>query len=478
MKFTQFGLILSLFASVSARALDLKDASIAAAPDLTGPERKAVEMLRLEVEARTGLRWLARGANPAEGPVISVRHGSGTRPAEGFRLIVRDGRVEIQGNDERGTLFGVGRLLRELRWGRGSATIDDNLDITSSPQYPLRGHQIGYRPKVNTYDAWTPAVFEQYVRDLAVFGTNAIELIPPRSDDDDQSPHFHLPKIEMMVEMSRIIASYGLAVWIWFPAMDKDYRDPKTVEFAIKEWGAVFEKLPSIDAVFVPGGDPGNASPAVLMNLLEKQSGVLRKSHPRAQMWVSPQGWDAPRMSEFLNLVKAEPRWLDGVVYGPWTRLSLPELRAGIPARYPIRRYPDITHSIHSQYPIPGWDVAYAVTEGRETINPRPVDQAKIFRLLSPRTIGFITYSEGVNDDLNKIVWSSLGWNPEADVTGILREYARYFISPARADEFAQGLLSLEQNWRGPLLILVISQDEPNSAKLASWPDHEGLIRN
>ena len=128
---------------------------------------------------------------------------------------------------------------------------------STSPKYPLRGHQIAYRPKVNTYDAWTPAVFEQYVRDLAAFGTNAIELVPPRSDDDDQSPHFHLPKMEMMVEMSRIVASYGMQVWIWFPAMDRDYTKPETVEFALQQWGEVFRKLPRIDAVFVPGGDPG-----------------------------------------------------------------------------------------------------------------------------------------------------------------------------------------------------------------------------
>src|SRR2546422_5839462 len=32
-------------------------------------------------------------------------------------------------------------------------------------------------------DGWSVPVWEQYIRDLAVFGTNAIELIPPRSDD-------------------------------------------------------------------------------------------------------------------------------------------------------------------------------------------------------------------------------------------------------------------------------------------------------
>ncbi|MEO7652792.1 MAG: hypothetical protein ABIZ80_20210, partial [Bryobacteraceae bacterium] len=66
--------------------------------------------------------------------------------------------------------------------------------------------------------------------------------------------------------------------------------------------------------------------------------------------------------------------------------------------------------------------------------------------------IGFLTYSEGCNDDVNKAVWSGVGWSPEAHVDDILREYSRFFIGDTMADGFAQGLLALERNWRGPLL--------------------------
>src|SRR5262245_15290366 len=131
--------------------------------------------------------------------------------------------------------------------------------------------------------------------------------------------------------------------------------------------------------------------------------------------------------------------------------MSLPQLRAAIPARYPIRDYPDITHSRHCQYPVPDWDVAFAMTEGREPINPRPQAMASIFRLTHTNTIGFITYSEGCNDDVNKAVWSALGWERGADVLEILREYSRYFIGTVHADRFAEGLLMLEENWQGPL---------------------------
>ena len=175
------------FLAGSAAALDLHQAHVGADPNLTGPEKKAVQMLVEEVERRTALAWpVAAGS----GPSIRVHHASGSGPAEGFHLSVRGGAVDIQGNDERGTLFGVGRFLRALQWDHFEASIDDNLDITTSPKYKLRGHQIGYRPKVNAYDAWTPAIFEQYLRDLVIFGTNAIELIPPRSDDDDRQPSF------------------------------------------------------------------------------------------------------------------------------------------------------------------------------------------------------------------------------------------------------------------------------------------------
>src|SRR5438105_7190524 len=163
--------------------------------------------------------------------------------------------------------------------------------------------------------------------------------------------------------------------------MDKDYADPKTVEFVLKEWGEIFRKLPRIDAVFVPGGDPGHTRPRVLMNLLAKQTQNLHRYHPKAQMWVSPQSFLQEWLDEFFDLLRQEPAWLSGVVYGPQVRIPLAECRRLTPKRYPIRHYPDITHTQHCQYPVPDWDLAFAVTEGREPINPRPMGMANIFRV-------------------------------------------------------------------------------------------------
>jgi hypothetical protein len=440
-------------------------------------------MLVDEVEARTRVRWGASTtwpADPAAGvdrpdarPLIAIAsiatldrsplptewRPSARPPGHPEAYCITTARaggrdvVWILGADDRGILFGVGKLLRALHMERDRSTLPEPLACAAAPRYALRGHQLGYRAKTNSYDAWTVPMWEQYIRDLAVFGANAIELIPPRSDDDPDSPHFPLPPLAMMTEMSRIAAELGLEVWIWFPALEEDYTDPATMDRALREWAGVFQALPRVDAVFVPGGDPGATPPKPLFKLLEAQAANLKKFHPRAAMWFSPQGFHQVFFDEIVELVRQQPAWLAGLVFGPQVRMNLPELRAAVPASLPIRFYPDITHSRTCQYPVPDWDRVFALTEGREVINPRPLDQAAIFRRYSPATIGFITYSEGCNDDVNKAIWSMLGWDPDAPVIEILRDYARYFIDPGLADPFAQGLLALERNWRGAIAV-------------------------
>lgn len=491
--------------------LDLSGATVAAPPNMSAPENKAVSMFIEEVEKRTQIR-LARSESLSPAPAgatitilpasalksfagkfsSSVAAESSAGGAEGYRIRIENQggapKIFVIGNDARGVLFGTGNLLRELRMNKGKIFLPANLNITTAPKYALRGHQLGYRPKTNSYDAWTLPMWEQYIRDLAVFGTNAIELIPPRSDDDDDSPHFPLSKIDTMVGMSKIGDDYGLDVWVWYPAMDKDYSDPKTVEAALVEWGEVFKKLPRIDAVMVPGGDPGHTEPKYLMALLEKEAAVLRKYHPKAQMWVAPQGFNQEWTEQFYGILDSQkPTWLTGIVFGPQVRDSLPKISQRLAKRYPIRHYPDITHSFSSQYSVPEWDLAYPLTEAREVINPRPIGESQIFKATQPYTIGTLTYSEGCNDDVNKIVWSGLGWNPDANVRDILREYSRYFIANEFTDDYAEGLLSLERDWNGPLMSNANVEATLNRFKameraatpqtLLNWRFQQGLYR-
>ena len=238
-------LLTALVLCAPALALDLRNAVIVLPANAASPERKAAQMLTEEIAKRTQLRLPVLSVPPAGKPAIVLALSPSIGIADAYHVVREGSEIRITGHDPRGVLFGAGYLLRKLHMERQVLEAPDDLSISSSPRYPLRGHQLGYRPKVNTYDGWTPAQFEQYIRDLAVFGTNAIELIPPRSDDDEDSPHFLLTKIDMMEEVSRICDAYGIDVWIWFPAMDKDYADPATVDFALKQWDEVYRRLPA-----------------------------------------------------------------------------------------------------------------------------------------------------------------------------------------------------------------------------------------
>ncbi len=458
-------------AAFAVDSMKLQKCTIVVAHEQNVKLRVAATVLSEEVEHRTGLHWRVTANDSPEGCTIELKmtadqpaslvvHGEQNVPdrPESFAISSPAGkgiRIQVQGFDARGVLFGIGYLLRQFSMQTGSVLLPKGaaaLATVQSPAYAIRGHQLGYRPKNNTFDGWSPEQFDQYIRDLAVFGTNTIELIPPRSDDAATSPLYTLPPLEMMRRLSETIDRYGLNCSIWYPALDKDYSNPGTVELAIEEWGAVFRALPRIDAIFVPGGDPGHTQPKYLFALLEREAAELRKTHPKAQVWVSPQSFSSAWLDEFYALLSLHPAWLTGVVYGPEMRETPEQFRKHVPAAYPIRFYPDITHTAAAQYPVQEWDPAFALTEGREPVNPRPVDENIIFHRYAPLTAGFVAYSEGSNDDINKILWSAWSWDPSRSAAEILEEYGRYFISPSVSQSFARGVEGLEQNWRGPIV--------------------------
>lgn len=446
---------------------EINNVSVVLPTQATPREHVAAEMVVDEIMKRCGVEWTIGSSDSVKlylgtraswhslgGSVQSVASKAASLPAESYAIASGSGWIAVCGSDERGLIFGAGKMLRMLSLMRRSVAANmKSLNLTSSPHYAIRGHQLGYRPKTNAYDALTVEMWDQYIRELAIFGTNTIELLPPISDDLPDSPHFPIPPQKMLIEMSRICDKYGLDVSIWYPAMAKDYSDPKTLEQEVHDWGVVMHDMPRLDVVFVPGGDPGHTQPKYMMPLLEKAKAELRKTHPKVQMWMSPQSFSVDWTAEYYKIMQ-EPHtatWLDGVVFGPQNHDSLKTLKKSIPARYPLRLYPDITHSVQAQYSMNNWDLALSMTEGREVINPRPRMHAAILRDVMRDTAGFVSYSEGVNDDSNKFLWSLLSWDPEMPVDVAMRDFGRYFIGAKDGSAFGQGLLDLEQNWNGPL---------------------------
>jgi hypothetical protein len=467
--------------------IELKEASILVPEAEDQAEFVPAKVLQEEVEKRTGVRWPISSEFPTRGPVVVIAMrgatvGSVDMPSrkgkqlpedkpEGYRLVaeeVSEGRtiVWVIGADRRGTLFGVGRLLRTLSLAHGSAQLEGDLDVATSPAYTIRGHQLAYRDTANSYEAWSGEQYDQYIRELAIFGSNCVENIP--FQDKPDTVLMKIPRSEMNVRISEICAKYDMAHWVWIPAV-VDLADEGKQKAEIEKNAALFRDCPRIDALFFPGGDPGSNHPKLIMPHLAELAKHLKVHHPKAGIWISLQQFSREWVDYFFDyLDEHDPDWLSGVVHGP----SSPPAgmtRERLPEKYRIRHYPDITHNVRCQYPVEWWDQAFALTLGREAPNPRPNFFAQVHNKIAPHTDGFLSYSDGCHDDVNKVLWNVLAWDPDTAVEEILIEYCRFFFGAEVAQDAARGIFALEENWVG-----VLADSERVDATERLWKELEG----
>ena len=188
---------------LSAQIINLSRASIMASSKIAHPVREtAIRVLQEEVAQRTliDLHLISKWNNNPVIVLASVKDDeiygmpvpkrSGENlpetKAEGFRIVVDQSHGKdilwLIGADERGIIFAIGNFLRTAELSKKKILFNKINEIATSPAYPIRGHQLGYRNTANSWDAWTVNQFEKYIRELALCGTNSIENIPFQDD--------------------------------------------------------------------------------------------------------------------------------------------------------------------------------------------------------------------------------------------------------------------------------------------------------
>lgn len=446
----------------NAQVIDLSKAGLVISNSIHSPQKETYQRVLQEEWKERTQSVLGLSSNQPSTIILTIQGASDltsfhvpksfSNKAEGFKIVHEkvNGKevLWLIGADERGVLFAIGEFLRTANLTKNKALFDKKFEKESAPLYSLRGHQLGYRNTANSWDSWNFVQYEKYIRELAFFGTNAIENIP--FQEGAPGPHMKIPRDEMNLKMSEICRDYGLEYWVWTPG-DVDLSKSENVESEVKQHAEFYKKCPRLDGVFFPGGDPGNNHPRDVMPFLKAIAAELKKSHPNAGMWISLQGFSDAQVNYFYDyLEKYQPDWLTGVVSGP-SSPDMANTRFRLPKKYKHRHYPDLTHTVRCQYPTENWDQAFALTEGREVSNPQPFYYAKVHNRYAALTDGFLAYSDGVHDDVNKVVWSQMAWDPQKDVRNVMVEYARLFYGNSLAETVADGVFALERNWVGPV---------------------------
>lgn len=403
--------------------------------------KKASELFIDEIKLRNGGKIPDGKKNE-----ICFRTLSGDETSEDFSVEIKDSSAVFSAHRLRGFVYAYGLFLRKSEFKNGKITLTENISGNYSPDKKVRGHQIGYRDLNNTYDAWSVDTFRRYLLDLMLFGVNTYEGIP--GGDDEKNSFMEMNGNQMLCRVSEICCEIDLDFSVWHPT-GSQYTDEQTRE-QIKEYYTPVKKL---DCLFIPGGDPGDLKADDLFKRIKIMKEALADIHPNAKIWVSAQ---APHQyadwgDRFIDEMEKLPDYIDGIIYGPNHAMPLDELRRRTPERYPIRFYPDITHSVRCEYPVhfdkDDWHYTFASALGRESVDPRPTEYRKIHALTRSFVCGSVSYSDGINDDVNKTVWSALDFDPNTDIGEILRDYARAFLPETDAAKFADSIFMLEKNW-------------------------------
>lgn len=362
-----------------------------------------------------------------------------------YRIAIKACDIFLYASGVRGFIFASGHFLRKCEIINSELTLTEDISGSYTPYRAIRGHQLGYRTTPNTYDAWSLDDYEKYFKELMLFGCNTME----HTHFDEDGGYNALMKYtqdEFLTKASAVADSLDLDVSVWYP----NDKTPEDEYFTSRE--RVFKMMSRIDAVFPPGGDPGCFDGDEFVRRSEKLGELLKSVHPNAKLFPSAQTPDMPGWGEkFISEMERKPSCIDGIVTGPNRAFDLDELRRRLPKEYPIRLYPDITHNVRCEYPVhvfrDDWHYAAASVMGRESVNPRPREYAALHKLTAMYTCGSVSYSEGVHDDVNKFIWTTLDYFGGGDVREILLDYARLFIYEASPEAVADGILALENNW-------------------------------
>lgn len=412
----------------------------------TPPSEKAAEIFSAEIYDR--IKKETTKADSADKADFAFVTDTGI-DRDGYRFVTENGKIRLYASGIRGFIFGTGMFLRKIVPCENGVCLCEEISGDYTPDKRIRGHQIGYRTTPNTYDAWSHEDYRRYYLDMMFFGTNTVEHIPYEKGISKRNRLMKYDEEEFLLTATKNADEFDLDVSLWHPN-----NDGETVEFAAERRGKLYETIPRLDVVFPPGGDPGEFDADEFVLRCKAISKALKSVHPNAQMWPSAQQpHSIPTWGEtFIREMEKLPDEIDGVIIGPNRAFPIDVLRRRLPAKYPIRLYPDITHNVRCEYPVhfnrDDWHFALTTGLSRECTNPRPQEYRLIHRLTRPYVVGSVSYSEGVTDDVNKMVWADMDYFPDCELNISLLDYCRLFFFGADARKIADGIMMLELNWQ------------------------------
>jgi len=399
---------------------------------------------------------------------------------EGFRIEeVSSGCIRIVGNDKLGLRYGIGKFLRTSRYLQ-DRFIPSPWRGTSVPARKVRGIYFATHFHNFYHDAPIDQVRE-YLEELSLWGYNALNIwfdMHHYQGIDDPEARVMIERLKLLLGTAKqtgfnigfaILANESFADSPIELRADQTFPGTRHVrggyglelcpskpagrELILKniQWEfAVFSDL-KIDFLWIWPYDQGGCGCEkcrpwggnAFLRIAEEEAALARKFWPEVKIYLSTWLFDCVKPEgewEGLHaLLEKNPDWVGGVIADSHTDFPHYPLEHDLPENYPLLNFPEI-----SMWGMNPW--------GTFGANPAPLRFERLWNQAKDKLQGGFPYSEGIFEDINKVVVSRFYWG-DVPWQETLRESIAYDFSPPVVEDVIMAIKIMEQNqsrqWMG-----------------------------
>lgn len=431
---------------------------------------KIISILKKRIEQRCPAKFVSEKPDRVIHLAVDETIGG-----QGFRIEQKGGNgIYITGDGMMGLLYGAGKFLHTSKYTE-EGLIPSDWRGTSIPSSIVRGIQLDTH-FCNFYHMASAEELTEYVEDLALWGVNYIDIVFPLIDllnwDD--------PEVEkimgQIVSIYKAAKSLGLKLGLEIVA-NQDFvnrreefkatanidslrrrRDngnnicPKidgAMEYILTEThGRAFELFKEKDVMldflcFWPYDEGGCGCEKCFpwggngyLKASREIAKVAKTHFPDLKIILSTWLFDTPDTGEWKALAASlEERndWVDYILADSHEDFPQYPLEHGVPGNLPLLNYPEI-----SMWKLHPW--------GGYGANPLIDRFEMLWNQVKDAVSGGIAYSEGIFDDINKIVVSQFYWNRDTTARETMEEYISYEYSHLVIDDVLKMLELIEKN--------------------------------
>ena len=381
------------------------------------------------------------------------------------------GHIQIAGADGPALLYGAGKLLRTSRYDSKGFT-PGSWRGTSAPKGKIRGIYFATHFN-NFYEAAPIEEIQKYVEELALWGINHLVI----HFANWQFTAFHDAEAQKTLTRFRQIMGMAKACgmkvgllqvpnqgfkftkneFLNIPVPDELGRrghfgvnlNPSIVQAdkLLKEnWGYLLDQFKDIGLdlmVFWPYDEGGCGCDQCwpwgargYPKLCKALAGITAQKFPGINIVLSTWMYDTPPAGEWEGLTKFLSKgnnWLHYVMADSHEDFPGYPLQKGVPGNLPLLNFPEI--SMWGQGPWGGYGS-----------NPLTNRLQRLWNQTEGKVSGGFPYSEGIYEDLNKIICAQLYWDGERQTSDIVKEYIAYEFSPDVVNDVSRAIEILEAN--------------------------------